>query len=59
VKAHGEDRPFESGRDRQECLSYLEIARGSIPEAAEFVGVEDGVVAEDGKVFALGVGDEA
>ena len=30
----------------------------SIPEAAEFVGVEDGVVAEDGKVFGLGLGDE-
>jgi hypothetical protein len=30
----------------------------SVPEAAEFVGVEDRIVAEDGKVFGLGLSDE-
>lgn len=34
------------------------IAQRSIPEAAEFVGVEDGVVAEDRKILGLGLGDE-
>lgn len=58
MEGRGEDRPFESGRDRQECLSYLEIARSSIPEAAEFVSVEDRVIAEERKILGLGLSDE-
>ena len=34
------------------------FALSSVPEAAKFVGVEDGVVADDGKVFGLGLCDE-
>jgi hypothetical protein len=34
------------------------VAQRSNPEAAEFVSVEDGVVAEDGKILVLGLGDE-
>lgn len=36
----------------------MRLIQRSVPKAAKFVGVEDGVVAEDGKVFRLGLGDE-